>query len=414
MRTFTVMLADDEKTLLMGMLQGVPWNDFGFNLVAVADNGQDALELIKEIHPDLLISDIRMPFMDGLELARILRENLVNIKIVLLSGFDDFNYAKKALRYEVSDYLLKPVDLEEFTGLLKRMHDEIENEIETRLSRERQLKLYNDNLPAIQKNMLERLFQINNEDAVIEKSQLEDVGIILPGAFVQVIYAEIPEDSSNSLNTMSVTEIIRDMLNNAGKVYMLKNGAGWLYFICLEKSDDVQLVLKALEEAAVSAKKLFGYAFSCGAGIPVDDIVLAKESYQQAKKAISYNKLQKDDSVTYYNDVLMNDDLHVKEYVDKNYRDPDISIDSICQELHISASHFSKIFKRQTGTSFSIYRAQKRITEAEHLLLTTDLKSREIGELVGYQEPNYFSYVFKKQKNLSPAIFRKQMRNSNA
>ena len=73
MRTFTVMLADDEKTLLMGMLQGVPWNDFGFNLVAVADNGQDALELIKEIHPDLLISDIRMPFMDGLELARILR-----------------------------------------------------------------------------------------------------------------------------------------------------------------------------------------------------------------------------------------------------------------------------------------------------------------------------------------------------
>lgn len=125
MRTFTVMLADDEKTLLMGMLQGVPWNDFGFNLVAVADNGQDALELIKEIHPDLLISDIRMPFMDGLELARILRENLVNIKIVLLSGFDDFNYAKKALRYEVSDYLLKPVDLEEFTGLLKRMHDEI-------------------------------------------------------------------------------------------------------------------------------------------------------------------------------------------------------------------------------------------------------------------------------------------------
>ena len=134
------------------------------------------------------------------------------------------------------------------------------------------------------------------------------------------------------------------------------NGAGWLYFICLEKSDDVQLVLKALEEAAVSAKKLFGYAFSCGAGIPVDDIVLAKESYQQAKKAISYNKLQKDDSVTYYNDVLMNDDLHVKEYVDKNYRDPDISIDSICQELHISASHFSKIFKRQTGTSFSLSR----------------------------------------------------------
>ena len=124
--------------------------------------------------------------------------------------------------------------------------------------------------------------------------------------------------------------------------------------------------------------------------------------------------MQKDDSVTYYNDVLMNDALHVKEYVDKNYRDPDISIDSICQELHISASHFSKIFKRQTGTSFSIYLAQKRITEAEHLLLTTDLKSREIGELVGYQEPNYFSYVFKKQKNLSPAIFRKQMRNSNA
>ena len=100
--------------------------------------------------------------------------------------------------------------------------------------------------------------------------------------------------------------------------------------------------------------------------------------------------------------------LQAKEYVDRNYSDPELSLDMICQKLHISASHFSKVFRKEFGTSFLGYLTDKRIEEAERLLLTTEYKSREIGEMVGYIEPNYFSYVFKKNRNVSPAKYRKQ------
>ena len=99
-----------------------------------------------------------------------------------------------------------------------------------------------------------------------------------------------------------------------------------------------------------------------------------------------------------------------KEYVDSHYSDPELSVDTVCQMLHISASHFSKVFRKAYGTGFLSYLTDKRMEEAEHLLLTTEYKSREIGEMVGYLEPNYFSYVFKKNRNVSPAKYRKLRR----
>ena len=103
--------------------------------------------------------------------------------------------------------------------------------------------------------------------------------------------------------------------------------------------------------------------------------------------------------------------LQAREYVDLHYSDPELSLEVICQKLHISASHFAKVFRKEFGTSFLGYLTDKRIEEAEKLLLTTEYKSREIGEMVGYTEPNYFSYVFKKNRNISPAKYRKQRKS---
>ena len=105
------------------MKNGIDWESLGFSVVGTAQNGKEALELIEEYHPDLLISDIKMPFMDGLELSKTIHENQINTKIILFSGWDDFEYARMALKYGAIDYLLKPINRNEFNQALCRIYE---------------------------------------------------------------------------------------------------------------------------------------------------------------------------------------------------------------------------------------------------------------------------------------------------
>mgnify|MGYP000396999265 CR=1 FL=1 len=97
-------------------------------MAGVAQNGKEALELMEEVHPDLVISDIKMPFMDGLELAKHIHEDYMNTKVILFSGWDDFEYARLAISYGVSEYIMKPINYEEMQNLLMKMHEELDKE----------------------------------------------------------------------------------------------------------------------------------------------------------------------------------------------------------------------------------------------------------------------------------------------
>lgn len=98
-----------------------------------------------------------------------------------------------------------------------------------------------------------------------------------------------------------------------------------------------------------------------------------------------------------------------KAYVASHFRDPNLSVDVICRELHVSPAYFSTIFKRQTGQAFSAYLTEVRLNEALRLLETTNDKTYLITEKVGYSDPNYFSYAFKKQFGISPTQYRKRL-----
>lgn len=122
---FTVIVADDEEELREAVCRLVPWEHIGFKLMGSAGNGLDALELVEQLQPDLLLTDIRMPFISGTDLARQVRELQPLIQIAFLSGYDDFEYAKLGIEYEVVSYLLKPISMEDLTAALREIHSKM-------------------------------------------------------------------------------------------------------------------------------------------------------------------------------------------------------------------------------------------------------------------------------------------------
>lgn len=125
---YTVVVADDEDELREAVCTMIPWEETGFRLVGSAGNGLDALQLVEKFEPDLLLTDIRMPFISGLELARQVREIHPATSIAFLSGYDDFAYAQQAIRYGVISYMLKPLTVrglsEELENIRRRMDQE--------------------------------------------------------------------------------------------------------------------------------------------------------------------------------------------------------------------------------------------------------------------------------------------------
>lgn len=132
------MLVDDEVFSRKGLLRLIDWEACGFRIVAEADNGEDALELIYRLKPDLVITDIRMPVLDGLELIRRTTQSEgESPEFIIISGYDDFKYAQQAVRYGVHDFVLKPIDETEFMDTLRRLHGKLSQRQEARAREER-------------------------------------------------------------------------------------------------------------------------------------------------------------------------------------------------------------------------------------------------------------------------------------
>ena len=127
---YTVVFADDEIELRQAILQRIDWEGLGFRVVADAENGVEALEAVEQHEPDLLITDIRMPLMTGIELARRVREVCPATQIVFLSGYDDFGYAQEAIRYNVISYLLKPISAAELSEELGHIREKMDARLE--------------------------------------------------------------------------------------------------------------------------------------------------------------------------------------------------------------------------------------------------------------------------------------------
>ena len=130
---YTVVVAEDEELLLNNLIKKIEATNLGFEVVASAQTGEEAYELVKEYSPDLLITDIRMPVMDGIALLEKVREKFPLMRFIIISGFSDFEYARSAIRLKVSEYLVKPVDPDELKEALQTLKNKFQAEQSTYL-----------------------------------------------------------------------------------------------------------------------------------------------------------------------------------------------------------------------------------------------------------------------------------------
>ena len=125
MEPIKVFIVEDESIVREGIRDMIPWEQDGFVFFGEASDGEVALPMVRRIRPDILITDIKMPFMDGLSLSRLVNRELPDTRIIILSGYNDFDYAKTAIGLGVTDYLLKPVDSEQLFAQLYRIYEQL-------------------------------------------------------------------------------------------------------------------------------------------------------------------------------------------------------------------------------------------------------------------------------------------------
>lgn len=159
MDKYTILLVDDEEEVIQAIIRKINWEELGFSVVGYADNGIKALEMIEESQPDVVMTDIKMPYMDGMELCSHIRREYPAMKIVLFTGFDEFEYAKEAVHLEVEEYMLKPINATELSDCLKRLKDTLDREREEKLNVTRLENYFNAALPVLQNNFFVSLIE---------------------------------------------------------------------------------------------------------------------------------------------------------------------------------------------------------------------------------------------------------------
>ena len=152
--SYKAFFVEDEIVTREGIRDNVDWQGNGFEFCGDAPDGEMALPLIQETHPDLLITDIKMPFMDGLELCKIVREQMPRVKIVILSGHDEFEYAQKSINLGVTEYLLKPVTAQDLHHVLQRIAAQIDRELREQEHLERLKNQVAENRVALRERLL--------------------------------------------------------------------------------------------------------------------------------------------------------------------------------------------------------------------------------------------------------------------
>lgn len=246
---YKVFLVDDEIVVREGIRSNFPWEETDFRLVGEAPDGEIALSMIQDEKPDILITDIRMPFMDGLELCRRVSQSMPWVYIIILSGYDDFQYAREAISLGVKEYLLKPVSGQELRSVLERIAERIQEDKRQRASIQAYREQILNSGSLLKEKLLTDLYSGANSERIMQNARNMQMNL-LAKRYLVMLLRPVPEPDSEEdmIAAQSVLERLAD--GSGGTAYLCREYGGFSFLVMGDSADDLEERAYGLAQAA--------------------------------------------------------------------------------------------------------------------------------------------------------------------
>jgi two-component system response regulator YesN len=385
-----IIIVEDETLIRLGLKVMIDWETYGVRLIGEASNGLEAITLLRREKVDIIITDIRMPDMDGLELMQFCKEEYPHLRFIILSSHNEFEYAQEAIRLGASDYIIKHTMTESEIGhslvrilsTLKAPDDDIQD----------------DNMIQVEKDQLKSLLletMLEQETIAIREDEaaLFQVHFWYAPIAITLLVPNISECSPMMMK--SFLAVVHNHLKAYPIESILYRGKAILIFIPPHSFQN-QEWLTCKENLDWKIEQTLGFGAHWSDTKPSNNWLRTRRVIQTLLLVNEYKKSDGGSQIL----------QKAKLYMDEHFQES-IGLDQVAEYAGISANYLSRLFKQSTGESFVRYLSKLKIAQAKILLLNDANSVASVGEKVGYPNPRYFSKWFKIMTGLTPQEFKK-------
>ena len=397
---WNVFIADDEPKIRRRLARIVTSIGEQYHISGEASDGEEALERVHATQPDILLVDICMPRIDGLRFIEQLAEDAQSCVVIVVSGHDEFCYARRAVELPVFDYLLKPVEPVHLQTVLARAV----TELETRASRNRLLQWANDEVARNRADLIQRLFDdwLNGEllpseveirKRVLPLSTLSDVVVVAVRMRPHLPLYTTEDRKEHAQRRMELIRLVSEQVSGTG------NGSNVVTFTDRFQNLFVMVFGRGVpSEAATAIRHTVLERLNRSVHVEIGRFRLDFQGFITDYEAIStaLSRINHADTVV----------GRVLEYLDANYHRKELTLESAATTLGFSPPYLTRLLKQYTGYTFSEYTNRYRVQRAIQLLHDPHYMVYEVAEAVGYTSNHYFSRVFKRITGRSPILYR--------
>lgn len=392
---YSLIIVDDEDIIRMAISGYIQKTQPDFKVEGTFSNSTDALNFLKEHSVDIVITDIRMPNIDGLELAEHISEHYPGIIIMLISGYSEFEYARKAIQYGVSTYLLKPLEFSDLAKNLQQAKEKLDTlHMEADLQEENIQLFFTDLIGGMLNDKKE--FNKRFSDLALGGKPSDFKGCLLT----------ITLEKNNTLKswqyereklTVALLNGVRMALPDYTCYHLFRSGMRY-FFIILSKEHAPEFSLEMLDGVLYHLLQ-----FSCTLKIQTTFEKIEELGTFPTPKITDTSKIQ-NTSADSDNDVIIQ---RAMAYIQAHYAE-DLTREDVADAVFLSSAYFSRFFKQRIGMSFIDYLTKIRMQKAAELL-TTNMRITDIAHKVGYQSRNRFFINFRQYSGYNPTEYRRQI-----
>ena len=395
---YKLILIDDEPVMLRQLSRLYDWESYGFKLEGTFANGAAADDFLKENPMDLVISDIKMPFKSGLELAKSCHELYPDTWFIFISAYRDFEYAREATRYNVIDYITKPIDLAAFEDSLRSAY--------AKIAAARNISFADSNLLALQQRFFSHILcdtitSMTEIVSEIEKIDLDAAILNRNCALFRIQFKDFQAfiDNSWKYGIERFYNAIFFLLPMNPKLFcsLIRYSFDTAEFICFEKADT-----PAFQADVVRYAHQFKDNVSEILRLDFDAIDFQYFSSFTQMRAQALNK----DKVFTSKSIIEKAEAYIHAHYNEN-----ITLKDVAEHVSLSPIYFSAFFKQHTNENYNSYLTNIRLKKALEYLRDTDIPVVSICELVGYKNTTHFYNLIKSHTNMTPNEYRLHWRS---